>query len=205
MNEITKAEMRQKLGNISQLQDLLFGEQIEQYDRKLTEHARKISQIELKQTEFQLAVKKRLEKLEIQLTHKLDTINNTLEKKLKYIEVSTKEEQAKIQQDLNTISQYSYENIDFLQNNLNTQTNNLKTEIAQSKVAIDRDLQLLKQQVTDKLQTSLAKLSTGKVSRNDLADLLFELCLKVKEPDTNLELPQGIDNGNIVDLVLPEQ
>ena len=42
MNEISKAEMRQRLGNISQLQELLFGEQIEQYNSQIEQHDRAI-------------------------------------------------------------------------------------------------------------------------------------------------------------------
>lgn len=204
MSNITKDQMRQKLGNITQLQELLFGEQIEKYDRALAEHNQKLDRIELQQGEFQSTIKASLEQLENKLTSQIDAVSNTLEKRLKYLELNTQQDQNRIQEELDSVSQYSYENIDFLQNNINTHTNNLKTEISQSKAAIDRDLQLLKQQLVEKIEFNLKQLSTGKVSRQDLAEVLFELCVKLKEPNGDLEWKESVNNSDRPGLMLPE-
>ncbi len=205
MGEITKAEMRQKLGNVSQLQDLLFGEEKKEFNDKFRQQTQTINNLESKQQEFQLLIEKQLEQLEKQLTLKIDSVSNTLEKKLQYLELTTKDLQAKLQQELDSVSQYSYESIDSLQNNLKIQANDLRTEITQSKANSNRDLELLKQQINERLELSLKQLSTGKVSRSDLAEALFELCLQLKEPSAELESPQNSDNGKVVELVLQEQ
>jgi len=205
MGEITKAEIRQKLGNISQLQDLLFGEEMAEFNQKFREHTQTIHDLEARQEKFQLSIEERINQLENQLTLKIDSVGKTLEKKLKYLKFTTQDLQDKLQQDLNSVSQYSYKSIDSLQNNLKIQANDLRTEITQSKASSDRDLKLLKQQVMERLESSLTQLSTGKVSRSDLAEVLFELCLKLKEPSTDLELSQNLDNGKVVELVLQEQ
>jgi hypothetical protein len=213
MNDITKAEMRKRLGNITKLQELLFGEQVEAYNQKFKQYNDKINQLENSQHKFQLVMEERFQQLENKILHQINSLTNSLEKKIKYLDLTTQEEQQRIQHELDTISQHNYDNIDFLQTSLNSHTNNLKTEINQSKTALNRDLQLLKQQVFNKLESNVSELSTGKVSRSDLAEIMFELCLKLKESNDKFSLPESQNKENLevqthqerVDLILPEK
>ncbi len=212
MNEITKAEMRKRLGNITQLQDLLFGEQINQYNHQLEQYNQRLNHLEANLQKFQLVIEERMVQLENKLLHKISLTDNSLERKIKYVNLTDQENHSKMQQELDALSQHSYENLDFLQNSLNAKVHSLKAEIAQSKSACDHDLQLLKQQIFDKLESNLAELSTNKVSRSDLAEVLFELCLKLKGTDANLELPESTADEKAdksefdtpADLMLPE-
>lgn len=213
MNEITKAEMRKRLGNITKLQEILFGEQVEAYNQKFKQYNHRLNQLENSHDKFQLAMEERFQQLETKILHQINSLTNSLEKKIKYLELTTKEEHQRIQQELDIISQHNYDSIDFLQNSLNAHTNSLKTEITQSKTALDRDLQLLKQQVFTQLESNLSELSTAKVSRSDLSEILFELCLKLKESDENFTRVENHDrqklkaqtNQDHVDLILPEK
>lgn len=205
MNEFTKDQMRQRLGNISQLQELLFGEQIDKYNQKLEEYNQRLDRLETNTAEFRSTITKRIEQLENKLFERIDSVANSSETKIKYVNLKTQEEQRKIQQQLNSVSQHSYKNIDFLQDSLNNNVNNLRSEIVQSKSALDRDLQQLKEQIAEKLEHNLAKLSNNKVSREDLSEVLFELCLKLKRSDVNLELPSKVNGDRVKgDLMLPE-
>ena len=197
MNEFTKDQMRQRLGNISQLQELLFGEQIDKYNQKLEEYNQRLDRIETNTAEFRSTITERIEQLENKLLERIDSIANSSETKIKYVNLKTQEEQHKIQQQLNSVSQHSYKNIDFLQDSLNNNVNNLRSEIVQSKSALDRDLQLLKEQIAEKLEYNLAKLSNNKVSREDLSEVLFELCLKLKRSDIDLELPSEVSGDRV--------
>ena len=209
MNEISNAEMRQRLGNISQLQELLFGEQIERYNRQIEQHDRQLERLETNLQKFQLVTEERIERLENRLSQKIDLMASSVDKKIKYLNFKSQEKHQQIEQNLDGLSKHSYENIDILRNSINANTNSLKAEINQSKAAVDEDLKQLKQQVLDKLESNLTKLSSDKVSRGDLAEVLFELCLKLKGTDTNLELPEGdFDSESVekidTDLVLRE-
>lgn len=215
MREITKSELRKRLGNISQLQELLFGEQIEQYNYRLEQQDRRLKQLEANSNKFQLNIEEQIERLEDRLLHRIDGIANSLEKKITYLNFTAQEKHREFKHELDTLSKHSYENIDYLQNSLNTNTNNLKAEIDRTKSTIDRDLQQLKQQISEKLASNLDKLAANKVSRTDLAEVLFELCLKLKDTDVDLELPeeelaseshQNNSHGSNSqgDLVLPE-
>ncbi|MGL5795180.1 MAG: hypothetical protein ACRC06_12425 [Waterburya sp.] len=213
MNEITKAEMRKRLGNITKLQEILFGEQVEAYNQKFKQYNHRLNQLENSQHKFQLVMEERFQQLETKLLHQINSLGNSLEKKIKYLDLTTKEEHQKIQQELDIVSQHNYDNIDFLQNSLNAHASSLKTEITQSKTALDRDLQLLKQQVFSQLDSNLSELSTAKVSRRDLSEILFELCLKLKESGDDITVTENQDqqqlkaqtNQDHVDLMLPEK
>lgn len=212
MNEITKTEMRKRLGNITQLQELLFGEQIEEYDHKLEQYNQRLDLLESESRKFQLVIEDSLRNLETRLLDKINLVVDAWEKKLQYYSINAQEEQSKTKQDIEAVSQQGYDNIDFIQNSLNVTTSNLRKEINQSKVSLDRDLQSFKQEIFEKLESNLAELSTGKVSRSDLADVLFDLCVKLKGQDIqgikqniDFELEEANANSTHVDLILPER
>ena len=186
MSEITKAEMRKRLGNITQLQELLFGEQIKEYNRQLEQHNQKITRLEANYQRLQSVVEERVSQLESKVINRIDTVASSLEEKLQYFNLTAQQEQKKLQHELNSVSQHHKDNIDFLQNSL-------KTEVIEIKSALNRDMGLLKQQLTQKIESHLSELSNNKLSRADLADALFELCLKLRESAPNLTLTTSQD------------
>lgn len=199
MTKMSKAEIRKRLGNITQLQELLFGEQIDEYNFKLEQYRQKLNQLESNTQRFQLVIDERFAQLETKLLQKINSVANSLEKKIKYLNLSIHEKHQQLKQEVDTMSQHSSDSIDFLQNSLNANTNSLKGEITHTKSALDRDMQLLKQQVLEKLESNLAELSNDKVSRTDLAEVLFELCLKLKGTDSEIdrELAESVNNREL--------
>ena len=188
MSKITKAEIRQKLGNITQLQELLFGEQTREYDRKLDLYRARLDRLESDCLKSQLSIDKRFKELESKLIERINSATNSLEKKIQYFNTNNKEEQKQIKTNLELVAQQTHDSIDYFQDSIKTQNNNFQAEIIQSKVALDEEMCLLKQQITEKLNNSLSELSSEQVSRSDLAEVLFEICLKLKKSDNELEL-----------------
>jgi len=199
MDKITKAEIRQRLGNVSQLRELLFGEQIEIYEAKSQEYNHRLNQLEAGFQEFKLIIEKKLKELENNLIARVNNIASTTEDKISYVNTNNQAEHQKINEELTKISKESYRNIDFLQNSINDHHSSLKHEITQSKSTIDRELQLLKRQIFDKLESGMRELSNTKLSHDDLADVLFELCLKLKDPNSSLELYKHDNNSGLED------
>jgi DNA anti-recombination protein RmuC len=181
MNEVTKAEIRKRLGNISQLRELLFGDQIDEYDHRLEQYHQRLNSLETNLQQSQAAIKARLTQLEQKLLEQLNAVASSGEQRSKYYYLKTQSEQHQLQQELEHLSQSSQENIDLLHQTLNNNTNSLKTEIAQSKSDLDRDITLFNQQLSHKLETHLQELIINKISRTDLAEVLLELSLKLKE------------------------
>ena len=185
MNEITKAEIRKRLGNITQLQELLLGDKIDEYNYKLQEFQQRIDALTDKLDDSQATIKQQLDRLESKLLGKIESAIKNTEQIQEYDRSQAQIQQHELQQAIETISEYSHENIDFLRQKINANTNSLKLEISQSKSDLDRDLSLVRQQVLNQLEHSLARLASNKISRTELAEVLFNLCLELKETDRN--------------------
>jgi hypothetical protein len=181
MNEISKAAIRKKLGNISQLRELLLGDQIAEYNHKLEHYHQRLNSLETKLHQSQAAIEARLTQLEQKLLEQINAVASSGEQRSKYYYLKTQSEQHQLQQELEYLSQSSQENIDSLHQTLNTNTDSLKTEIAQSKSDLERDVTLFKQQLLSKLEDHFQELMSNKISRTDLAEVLLELSLKLKE------------------------
>ncbi|GAB4523607.1 MAG: hypothetical protein Tsb0014_01350 [Pleurocapsa sp.] len=208
MTEITKEAMRNRLGNIAQLQELLFGEQMKQYELKFQQCDRRLDKLEADLKQMQLNMEESLTQLETSLTQNLDSAVDSLEKKLKYFSYSTQEEIKKTKQEISNQAKINYEHINTLQSSVNSQTNNLKTEIIHTKETLEQDVQLLKKQIYEYLESKLAELSEEKMSRNDLAEILFEMCIKVKKTDLAHNLSEAaIENHQTgkTNFMLPEE
>lgn len=210
MNEISKAEIRKRLGNISQLREILFGEQFDEYNEQLEQYKQRLDTLEDNLQRSQAATKESLTQMEIKLLDKINDVANNLEKSIQYYNLKNKEEQQKAQQKIAKLSQYCHDNIDYLHKNSNINTNNLKIEIAKSKSDLDRDLILFKQQLLNHLESHFTELTTNKISRADLAEVLFELCIKLKGTDKDIDLKTKDSsevlsgNSSHADLILPE-
>ncbi len=197
MSEITKAEIRQRLGNITQLQELLFGEQIKEYEHKLEQYEQRINQLEFNHQEFKTAIEKQIKELENKLISQIDSTTTAWEKKIQYFYNAAQREQSKTKQELNTLTQHSYRNTDLLQDSMNAYNNSLKSEIIQSKSEIEQTLRLFKQQILEKLELDLFKLSSAKVSRSDLAEVLFDICVQLKETEASSKIIEGKENKQL--------
>ena len=211
MTEITKAEMRQKLGNIDQLKELLFGEQLAEYEAKIGHQSQIIKQLEIDAYNYQERTNQRLEQLENKLKQRIATVSNSTEKKIQYLSENNREERQKLDSAIKEVAKHSSSSFDSLQNNIKTNHSSLKLTVTELEAATNKGLQTLKQQLLEKLESSLAQLGTEKLNRQDLAEVLFELCLQLKEPQTMPELtldPETTateDNANNDNLLLTEQ
>ena len=212
MTGITKEEMRRKLGNITQLRELLFGEQMEEYENKFQDSFQRldqlneaIKQLETQFSEFRADIGQQLHKLENSLSQKINFAVDSLEKKIQYLNLNTRNETKKLHKEIEETSQSTSESLDAIADSLNSQTQYLKDELSQTRNNLEQDVQNLKQQLTEKIEKNLLELSEGKVSRKDLAEVLFDLCLKIKGANM---LPEGSENGGgevTTELLLPKE
>lgn len=213
MNEISKTEIRKKLGNITQLQELLFGDKIDEYNFKLEQSNQRLDALEANLKKSQGTIEASIAQLEQKLFEQINSVVNALEKSSQDQILKTQAEQHKLQQKLDKIAKYSNEHLDFLHQSLDTKTNSLKTEIIQTKYSLNQDLNSVKQELVAKLEDNLAELTAKKVSRADLAEVLFELSLKLKRTDadldtdlnfSDLEDSASTEDSSPTNLMLPE-
>lgn len=198
MSEISKDEMRERLGNIDQIRDLLFGSKEEEFSGRF-------SQLESELTTFKQEMREQLSELESSLSEKLQDSVNSLEKKIKYLGLTTHEEINKIIQDSARRERTTTRDIETLSQDFKLKTDNIKEEVSQNKEKLQDDIYSFKNQILGKIETELDGLKDIKVSRDDLAEVLFELCIKIKGADFVPDLKEASGNNVQADFLLPEQ
>lgn len=212
MTEIAKDEMRRKLGNLTQIRELLFGEQIEDYDGKFQEYQKQLETLEsnLQNLEtnfeqFKQEQQQRIDKLQHDLSHDITTAINSIDKKLQYLGLNTSSEITKINKNIETKTQRNSQIIDAVSKRFETQNQQIQEEIAQTKTNLEQEFDSLKQKLLELLEQDLADFSKNNLSRHELADLLFDICLKIKGNHVKGEFVDAAPyNGEMkAELVLP--
>ena len=179
MAEITKKQMHERLGNIDQIRDLLFGHKMREYEQRLEKCDRSLEKVESEFSNFQSEVRDRLTQLQDSLSTEIRSAVDSLEKKLKYVSLTTQEETSALQQE-----------IDGLFKNGNK---------------LEEDILSLREQVFEELEKSFSNLNDAKISRGELSQFLFELCLKIKRTDFLPDIKEAAENQLQAEIVGPEE
>ena len=209
MTELANNEMRRRLGNLTQIRELLFGEQIENYDNRFQKYQKQLEDIESNLqalesnlAQFKLDQKHRIDQLQNELSGEIRTAINSLDKKLQYLSLNTSNEVAKINKNIEARTQKNTQIIDSFAKKFDTQNQNLKAEVHLTRTNLEKDLVSLKQELLQLLEHDLSDLTKNKVSRHELADLLFEVCIKIK--GTDVKANSTNDNKEMkAELILP--
>jgi vacuolar-type H+-ATPase subunit I/STV1 len=234
MSDLTKADLRERLGNIDQLRDILFGPQLREYTNRLEQLERDLASVqqefrnrneELRQSVLaelhgavenlekrirSLVAKDEEEKLDIrqqiETLHKriattaeelqdsigaeLDELAENADKRFKVIQMRDGEEKLEIRQQLDLLSKRITGNLEVLDENLEKQTSALHTSLQTTQTKFNEELSDLRTQVFEELERYCSMLSQVKVSRDDMAELLFELGLRLKGSEFVPELSE---------------
>lgn len=205
MSDIAKEQMRDRLGNIDQIRNLLFGKQIEEYEQRFKSCDRRLDKLESELASFQSEMRDRLTQLQESLSSEIRSGLDSLEKKLKYLSLTTHEETSKLQQAVNLTNQKLSQGVESLDRKVNHQANFLKNEMTQTREKLEGEFQSLKTQIFAELEKGTSELKDSKVSRVDLAEVLFELCLKIQGTEFVPNLKEAAENHIQAEFLLPEQ
>lgn len=82
MAEITREEMRDRLGNIDQIRNLLFGNELEDSKQRFAASEQRLQSLESELSEFKAEIRDRLTQLENSLSTEIRTVADSLEKSL---------------------------------------------------------------------------------------------------------------------------
>ena len=198
MAELNKKDMRDRLGNVEQIREILFGSQLRGYEQKF-------DKMEADFVSLQREVRDRLEQMQSSLTSEMKALADSLEKKLKYLSLTTHEETTKLWQKIDQTNQKNSSTLEALNKNFNTKTSTLKEELTQTREHFQSDSQMLKTKIFAELEKCFSNLKETKVSRTDLAEVLFELCIKVKGTDFVPDLKEAMESRLQAEFLLPDE
>lgn len=215
MNQSNTEETRQRLGNISQIRDLLFGEQLENYEQRFDQIDSRVEHFESTIAELRGEIEQHrsevseqleqittnFQQLQASLTNQVDSTVDSLDKRFKYLSVNTYAEINSIRQDVQSKTNSNYQKIELITDNLNAQLQAIKTQSNSHRNILEKDISSLKKQLASVIEENLTALEETTVSRGDLAEVLFELCLKVQGKSITSEAvnpqPHNDDSRNI--------
>ena len=83
--------MRDRLGNIDQIRDVLFGQKAQEYEQQFATYDQRLDKVETELTQLQSETRDRLRQLQETFSTELSTTLDSLEKKLKYLSLTTHE------------------------------------------------------------------------------------------------------------------
>ncbi|GAB4277135.1 MAG: hypothetical protein Fur0025_02840 [Oscillatoriaceae cyanobacterium] len=198
MGDAIRDEMRDKLGNLDQIRDLLFGDRIRDYENRFL---RMESELGAVRQEMQTSI----EQLKNQLSAELNVAVNSIEKKLKYLSATADEEIEDIRQQLERSTQISSTSIAAIDKNFKSQTNSLQERISQTRQILEQEIDAVKSELLKELDKRYTNLGEAKLSRDYLAELLFELCMRVKGTDLVVDAKEPSETKRNAELLLPER
>ena len=186
MGEITRDEIRERLGNIDQIRDIIFGAHLREYTSRLDKAESDISAI-------QQDVRDRLSDLKTVLASELRAAVESIDKRLKTISASTQEEAADLRQQFDRINRKFTSSIETLDENVEAQRVALREEIAQTRDNLQNDTRELRSLVLEELDRHFSILREDKLSKDDMAELLFELGMRLKGSEFVPELREAAE------------
>ncbi|MDY6937310.1 MAG: hypothetical protein SWY16_06555 [Cyanobacteriota bacterium] len=196
MSEIT-TELKDRIGNIEQIRDILFGEKIQTYETRF-------QVLESNLASFQKEVQKQLKDIRESLSIDLQTSVSSIEKKLQYLSAAADDEIADLRQDLESNNQKFSAQIISLNSALDSQSKSIYTEISHLKESFTNELTDLQSKLIEELEKDHAELLEAKASKDEIAELFFELCMKLKGKTYMPESDPNNSNSRNSELLLPE-
>ncbi len=194
MTDITKEEVRERLGNIDQIRDIIFGAQLRDYDNR-------IGKVESDIVLLQQQMRDRLEKLEQNLTQEIRVTADALDRKLKAIDATTQEDAADLRQHVDRLNKRFTASLQTLDSTVDEQTASLRGELHDTRNKLHGEVGALRDLVLEELDRRFSQLREAKVSRDDIAEALFELGMRLKGAEFIPSLKEAAGNGT--DDVLP--
>ncbi|MEA5596356.1 hypothetical protein [Rivularia sp. UHCC 0363] len=169
-----REEVRERLGNIDQIRDIIFGAQLREYDIRF---GKLESDISLLQQEMRSHV----EQLKVGFSAELKTGFESLEKKLKLFNLNHEEEAADLRQQVDRLNRRFSSCVQSLDNELNSQTKSIREDISQTKIQLEEEVLTLRDLVLEEIEQRFSTLRQSKVSKDDMAETLFALGMRLKE------------------------
>lgn len=199
MAEITKEEMRERLGNIDQIRDIIFGPQLREYDNRFDKLESDISLL-------QQEMRDRIDQLKTVVSTEVRSTVDGLEKKLKSLNITSQEEMTDLRQQIDRVNKKFSNSLEALDQTVDNQTNTLRDELLQARAKLQEDVRSLRSQVFEELERRFAMLREDKISRHDMAEFLFEVGMRMKGNEFVPQLKEAARKTDIYgDVPLLEQ
>lgn len=196
MGEVTKEEIRERMGNIDLIRDIIFGSKLQEYDSD-------INKLESRLSELEQEMRERTEQVKTECLTELRASIESLEEKIKSLSLTSQKDNIDVRQQIDRSYKSFSSSIETMDKAVVSQTTSIRKELSETREKLQEDTRSLKAQIFDELEKRFSMLADVKVSRNDMADILFELGLRMKKAEFSPELKESAHNS-VDDVLLIE-
>jgi hypothetical protein len=186
MNQMSKDDVRERLGNIDQIRDIILGTQLREYENRFNKLESDISLL-------QQQMRSHVEQLKSNFSAELKAGFEVLDKKLKSLNLATQEETLDLRQQVDRLNKKFSSSVQSLDETLDSQTTSIRDEIFQTKVQLQDDATALRDLILEEIDRRFSQLTDTKVSKDDMAETLFALGMRLKETELIPKLREAAD------------
>lgn len=197
-----------RFGDIGQIRDILFGAQIKEYTNRLESVESSLKELrDLTDDRIKVLQEdniRRLEDLKQILTSGFQSAIEAMGDEIKSMNVKDNEEKNEIRQNIDRLSKRLSSNVATLDEAIDKQTRSLRDDLLSSHKKLQSDLLDLRERIFEELDKRVDLLATDKIARKDMAEMFFELFLKLKGSELVPPLQQGGESQG-TNYLLPEE
>jgi gas vesicle protein len=186
MNQLKKEDIYDKLGNIDQIRDIIFGSQLRDYNTRF-------DKLESDLANFRQELIDRIQEVKTTNVSELRSALDTVDKRIKALQLTGDEERNELRQIIDRTHRKSSSNFEKLSEDLEATTGILRDNLNESKAKLQDDIRGLRNYVQEELERRLSAIGNIKVSRDDMAEILFELGMRLKGTEFVPELEEATD------------
>jgi archaellum component FlaC len=186
MNQLKKEEIYDKLGNIDQIRDIIFGAQLRDYNTRF-------DKLETDLGNFRQELIDRIQEVKATNIAELRSAVDIVDKRIKALQLTGEEERNDLRQIIDRTHRKSSSNFEKLSEDLEATTGLLRDNLSETKAKLQEDTRNLRNYVQEELERRLSAIGNIKVSRDDMAEILFELGMRLKGTEFVPELEEATD------------
>ncbi|MEO0800817.1 MAG: hypothetical protein AAFY57_00895 [Cyanobacteria bacterium J06642_2] len=181
------------LGNLSQIRDILFGQQMREFGDRF-------ARIEADLAQGRQDMLERIEQVRESMALELRAATDATDKKFNSLSVETREARADLEQELYRSRDKLSNTLAVLDEALDRQTSSIRTDLLRGQERLQDDIRELKANIVSQLEDYVANLQDAKVSRDAMAELLFEMGVRLK----GLDVVPELQAANLTDALVQE-
>ena len=189
MSQMSRDDVRERLGNIDQIRDIILGTQLREYENRFNKLESDISLL-------QQQMRSHVDQLKSNFSAELKAGFEAVEKKLKSLNLTTQEETLDLRQQVDRLNKKFSNSVQSLDDTLDSQTTAIRDEIFQTKVQLQDDVTALRDLILEEIDRRFSQLTDTKVSKDDMAETLFALGMRLKETEFIPKLREAADEGS---------
>jgi small-conductance mechanosensitive channel len=165
--------------NVDQIRDLIFGNQIKDFEAKFTQLNHTLTVMEEK-------LNRSFSESHNKLQKETERALEVLEQKVDNLAMSTQRERSKLKELINTTDENLHDALLNQKDEFSTKLKMLKESVSDENQKMNQTLRLMQDEIQTTLEKGLESLSEEKLSRNTMAQMLLDVAMKIEGTEVSV-------------------